>query len=162
VVTGNETRLTHGRALAAGIYGTIICGSVIVAVDPSRSIGHVTVTVVVTVLVYWLAERYSELLAARMRGERVTWAQLRGTLRAGWPMVQASYTPLLVLIGAGLLGADTATALSAAAFYTAALLFVLGWRAGRRGGQSGWGLAGTVAVVGGLGIVMVILKLALH
>lgn len=47
--------------------------------------------------------------------------------------------PLLVLIGAGVLGADTATAVSAAVFYTTALLFVLEWLAGRRGGQSGWG-----------------------
>jgi len=162
VVTGSERKRTHGRALAPGIYGTIICGSVLVAVDPTGSIGHVVVVVVVTVLVYWLAERYSELLAARMRGQRVTRAQLRSTLRTGWPMVQASYTPLLVLIGAGLLGADTATAIPAAVFYTTALLFVLGWLAGRRGGQSGWGLAGTVTFVGGLGILMVILKLALH
>jgi hypothetical protein len=162
VVTGNEGKRTHRRALAPGIYGTIICGSVMVAVDPTGSIGHVVAVVVVTVLIYWLAERYSELLARRMRGERVSATELRSTLRTGWPMVQASYTPLLVPIGAGLLGADTATAVSAAVFYTTALLFVLGWLAGRRGGQSGWGLVGTETFIGGLGIVMVILKLALH
>jgi len=133
-----------------------------IAVDQHATIGHVVVTVLVTVLVYWLAERYSELLATRMRGARITLAQIGNSLRAGWPMVQASYTPVLVLIGAGLLGADTATAISIAVFYTSALLFFLGWLAGRRGGQAGWALAGTVAFVGGIGLIMVILKLALH
>ena len=34
--------------------------------------------------------------------------------------------------------------------------------AGRRNAQAGWALAGTVAFVGGLGVVVVLLKLALH
>jgi positive regulator of sigma E activity len=154
--------LEKDRALAPGIYGTIICGSVLAAVDQQGPVWRVVVSVLVTVLVYWLAERYSELLAAHARGERVTRVQLTESLRAGWPMVQASYTPLLVLVVAKLLGATTATAISIAVFSTAALLVGLGWLAGKRSGQSGWALTVTVAFAGGLGLVIIALKYALH
>jgi hypothetical protein len=154
---------TPGRAddLAPGIYGTVISASVLAALDDQKPIWTAVVTVVVTVLVYWLAERYSVLLAAHMREER-TVDQVRAILRHGWMMVEASYTPVVVLIVAGLLGATTRTAITAALYYTTGLLLVLGWMAGRRGGQSGLALAGTVAFVGGLGVVVVMLKFALH
>jgi hypothetical protein len=154
---------TPGRAddLAPGIYGTVICASVLVALDERKPIWTAVLTVVVTVLVYWLAERYSVLLAAHMRQER-TVDQVRAILRHGWMMVQASYTPVLVLIAAWFLGASTRTAIAAALYYTTGLLLVLGWMVGRRGGQTGLALAGTVSFVGGLGVVIVMLKFLLH
>jgi len=52
----------------------------------------------------------------------------------------------------------TATAISAAVFYAAALPVALGWAAGKRSGQSGRPLVGTVVFAGGLGLVIVALK----
>jgi hypothetical protein len=148
--------------LAPGIYGLVISASVLAASDPDRSIWHVMVTLVVTVFVYWLAERYSLLLAVQVHGEGVTLRQVADVLRRGWRMVEASYTPVLVLVGAWLLGASTAEAIAAAVYYTTGLLIALGWLIGRRTGQTGWALAGTMAFVGALGFIIVVLKLALH
>jgi hypothetical protein len=97
-----------------------------------------------------------------VRGEATTDRQISDVLRRGWRMVEASYTPVFVLIGAWLLGASTATAILAALYYTTGLLVTLGWLAGRRTGQSGWALAGTVSFVGALGVVVIGLKFTLH
>lgn len=148
--------------LAPAIYGTVICASVLAAVDPQGSIRHAVLTVVVTVFVYWLAERYSLLLAVHVHGEGITLRQVADVLRRGWRMVEASYTPVLVLLAARLLGASTADAVAAALFYTTGLLVALGWLIGRRTGQSGWALAGTMVFVGALGAIIVLLKFALH
>ena len=148
--------------LAPAIYGTVISASVLAAVDEHEPIWHAVVTVIVTVFVYWLAERYSLLLAVRVRGEATTLQQIRDVLRRGWRMVQAAYTPVLVLMGSWLLGTSTAVAISAALYYTVGLLTAVGWLAGRRNGQAGWALAGTMAFVGALGAAIVLLKFALH
>jgi hypothetical protein len=50
------------------------------------------VTVLVTLLVYWAAEGYAELLGERAQAGRLpTWAQVQASLAAIWPMVTASY-----------------------------------------------------------------------
>ena len=54
-------------------------------------------------------------------------------------MVQASYTPLLVLLGARCSARAGRRAVLAALIFTTALLFGFGWLAGRRSGLSGRG-----------------------
>src|ERR687898_796294 len=51
--------------LAASIYGTIVASSVLAASASNLSIGETCLAVIVTVLVYWLAETYAASLAAR-------------------------------------------------------------------------------------------------
>jgi hypothetical protein len=154
-------RFGHTEDMAPGIYGTVISASVLAAVDETEPIWTVVVTVVVTVLVYWLAERYSVLLAVHMRGDGAT-VPARRVLRQGWRMVEASYTPVLVLVLAWALEGSVAAAISAALYYSTGLLIALGWLAGRRNGQSGWALVRTMAFVGSLGVIVVALKLTLH
>jgi hypothetical protein len=154
-------RFGHTEDMAPGIYGTVISASVLAAVDETEPIWTVVVTVMVTVLVYWLAERYSVLLAVHMRGSGATVAASR-VLRQGWRMVEASYTPVLVLVLAWALGASVAAAITASLYYTTGLLIALGWLAGRRNGQTGWALIRTMAFVGALGVIIVTLKLTLH
>jgi hypothetical protein len=154
-------RFGHTEDMAPGIYGTVISASVLAAVDETEPIWTVVVTVMVTVLVYWLAERYAMLLAVHMRGQSTT-AGLGQVLRQGWRMVEASYTPVLVLVLAWSLSGSVATAIEASLYYTTALLIALGWLAGRRNGQSGWALVRTMAFVGALGVIIIALKLTLH
>jgi hypothetical protein len=154
-------RFGHAEDMAPGIYGTVISASVLAAVDETEPIWTVVVTVMVTVLVYWLAERYSMLLAVHMHGQAST-GRLGQVLRQGWRMVEASYTPVLVLVLAWALSGEVASAINAALYYTAGLLIALGWLAGRRNGQSGWALVRTTAFVGALGVVIIALKLTLH
>ncbi len=61
------TRRRHwlvGEEAAAGIYGLILCAAVMAAAG-TDTIAHVAVSLLVTLVVYWLAERYAEILAER-------------------------------------------------------------------------------------------------
>ncbi len=156
-----------GRPLEAshapsGIYGTIICASVMAASSEFDTTGEVAITVLVTVLVYWVAERWSHILAAGIRGRKLTRQASFHMLIEGWPMVQASYLPLLVLLVAYLLGADTTTSVNIALAATAVLLTGLGWVAARRGGRAGWAAARSALLTGALGLALIGLKALLH
>ena len=148
--------------VAPGIYGLIVSSAVLASAGPDVPLLQLAVAMLVTVLVYWIAEQYAAVLAARLHGRITTGRQLRTSLREGWPMVQASYAPLLVLLAAWLLGASRTAAAFCALAFTTALLIGLGWLAGRRSGLSGLGLLTSAMVGGGLGLVMIVLKVALH
>lgn len=163
---GNEHRTGLYRlripAVAPAVYGLIVSSAVMASTGPDVPVLRMAVAVLVTVLVYWIAEQYASVLAARMDGRATTWHQTRASLLRGWPMVEASYAPLLVLLGASLLGASRTAAVLAALIFTAALLFGFGWLAGRRSGLSGLSLLASGLFGGGLGLVMIVLKVALH
>jgi len=98
------------RRRAAGIYGTIITAAVLAAAGDHVPTLPLAVSIVVTLLAYWLAEEYAELLGEQLEGGRVpTWADVRAALAATWPMVGASCIPLLSLIVARVLGASPRT-----------------------------------------------------
>lgn len=150
------------RLAAPAIYGLIVSSAVMASAGPSVPLHRLALAVLVTVLVYWVAEQYAAVLAARLHGRVTTGQHVRTSLREGWPMVQASYAPLLVLLTAWLLGASRTVAVLSALAFTTALLFGLGWLAGRRSGGSGPGQLASAMVGGGLGLVMIVLKVALH
>jgi len=91
-------------------------------------------------------------------GHLPTWAYIRAALAHTWPMVSASYLPLLALVLARLTGVSA----SAAANYGLAVAILLltfhGWSAGRASRLHGWPLAGVTAIAAALGLVMVALK----
>jgi hypothetical protein len=67
----------------------------------------VAVSVLVTVLVYWVAESYAHALARRaVTQTQLGWSGTRAILSQGWPMVSASYIPLAALLVMGALGAS--------------------------------------------------------
>ena len=97
---------TAARRRSAGIYGTIVASAVLAAGGAYLRTVPLAVTVLVTLLVYWAAEGYAELLSEQIHaGHLPTRAQVRASLAAIWPMVSASYVPLVVLLVARLLGA---------------------------------------------------------
>jgi hypothetical protein len=151
--------MTAGRRRAAGIYGAIITAAIIAAVGGKLSTRALTVSVLITLLVYWVAEEYAELLGEQVTGGHLpTWAYIRTALGHTWPMVSASYLPLLALVLARLAGASPS---AAANFGLAAAILLLtfhGWSAGRASRLRGWPLAGVTATAAALGLVMVVLK----
>jgi hypothetical protein len=148
--------------VAPAIYGLVVSSAVMASAGPGVSLLRLALAVLVTVLVYWVAEQYAAVLAAHLHGRVTTRSHVRAALREGWPMVQASYAPLLVLLAAWLLGASRTAAVLSALIFTTALLFGLGWLAGRRSGLTGLGLLTSAMVGGGLGLVMIVLKVSLH
>jgi hypothetical protein len=117
------------------------------------------VTVLVTLLVYWAAEGYAELLGEAHAGHLPTWGQVRASLATIWPMVSASYVPLLSLLVARVLGADTKTAATVALVVAVVLLLVQGWAGGKASQLRGLRLLAVTLIAGAFGVAMILLKL---
>src|ERR1700729_1334328 len=141
IAAGGGVQLTPsaknlGRRRAAGIYGAIVTAAILDTAGGHVSTTALVVSVVVTLLVYWLpeglAEEYAEVLGEQVQGGRLpSWASIWGALAATWPMVTASYAPLLALVLAKLSGASALTAANVGLVAAIVLLTVHGWLAGR-------------------------------
>src|SRR5262249_59671449 len=95
-----------GRRRAAGIYGAIITAAILDTAGGHVSTAALVVSVVVTLLVYWIAEEYAEVLGEQAGGGRLpSRASIQDALISTWPMVTASYLPLLAVGLAALAGA---------------------------------------------------------
>ena len=149
-----------GRAPEA-IYGTIISASVLAAAHSDDAL-TVALGVFITLLVYWLAERWSELISGHLHGEPFSWAYVRRVFVHGWPMVQASYGPMLVLIIAKAFGASTTTAINIALIATILLLAGLGLLVGVRAKLGPLGITFSAGFVAFLGVLLILLKALLH
>jgi len=147
-----------GRRRAAGIYGAIITAAILAAAGGHLSTGALVVSVVVTLLVYWLAEEYAELLGEATGGKLPSRVYMRQALAATWPMVSASYLPLLALVLARVAGASSLVAANVGLVATILLLTAHAWTAARAAKLHGWRLIFAVSVAAALGLVMVLLK----
>jgi len=157
--TQEQQIMTAGRRRAAGIYGAIITAAIIAAVGGHLPTLALAVSVLVTLVVYWVAEEYAELLGEQVTGGHLpTWAYIRAALAHTWPMVSASYLPLLALVLARLAGASASTAANYGLVAAVLLLTFHGWSAGRASRLRGWPLVGITSVAAALGLVMVLLK----
>jgi hypothetical protein len=150
------------RQAPAGIFGTIVGASVLASADPADPLSDVAWAVVVTLVVYWLAERWSEVLGSRLRGEALTVRRVAAKFGHGWPMVQASYGPLLVLVIFSAFGASNTVAVNAALGFCVLTLGALGMLAGRRAGLSWWTSFGSSVFTAMLGFLLILLKAFLH
>jgi hypothetical protein len=148
-----------GRRRAAGIYGAIITAAILAAAGAKLSTVALAVSILITLLVYWIAEEYAEVLGEQAtQGRLPTRASIREALTSTWPMVSASYLPLLALVVARLAGASPSAAADVGLVTAVVLLTYHGWSAGRAAQLRGWRLAGAVLTAAGLGLVMVVLK----
>jgi hypothetical protein len=148
-----------GRRRAAGIYGAIITAAIIAATGGKLPTVALVIAVVVTLIVYWVAEEYAEVLGEQAEGGRLpTWASIRKMLAVTWPMVSASYLPLLALVLARVAGTSALTAANVGLGVAIVLLTIHGWSAGRAARLHGWPLFFSTSVAAALGVVMILLK----
>jgi hypothetical protein len=148
------------RRRSAGIYGTIVASAVLAAGGSHLRTVALAVTVLVTLLVYWAAEGYAELLGEQARTGRLpSWSHVRASLAGIWPMVTASYVPLASLLVVRVLGADTRTAATVALVVAIALLLIQGWVGGKAAQLRGVRLLAVTLVAGAFGVMMILLKL---
>jgi hypothetical protein len=149
----------QGQRRAAGIYGAIITAAIIAAAGGKLPTVALAISVVVTLLVYWLAEQYAELLGEQAEGGYLpTWDYVRMALARTWPMVSASFVPLILLVLARLAGASALVAANVGLAVAIVLLTFHGWSAGRAAKLRGWRLLFSTSVAAALGIVMILLK----
>ena len=162
IAASGETRPRpprSGTRRAAGIYGSIITAAILDTAGGHLSTGALVVSVVVTLVVYWLAEEYAEILGEQAEGGTLPgWTYIRNALAATWPMVSSSYLPLLALVVARVAGASALTAANVGLVAAILLLIVHAWSAGRAARLRGWQLLAATSIAAGLGLVMILLK----
>jgi hypothetical protein len=154
--------LAEERATANAIYG-IIVSSAVMASSHVQSVVKLTVAVLVTLVVYWAAERFAHVMSQRIvHSPELTVSQLREHLGTGWELVSASFLPLGVLLASGLLGADVDGAVAVALICATVLLFAAGWRVGREAALSPSARLLSALCSGAFGVAMIVLKALLH
>jgi hypothetical protein len=152
---GGERELTHA------IYGTVVGAAAMATASAHGSLGAVVVTVLVTVAVYWAAERYAEVLAAAVHGPDRR-ARVAEALRRGWPTIEAAYAPLVVLVAFVWLTGKLDSGVLAALAVSTAMLSGFGYVAARRAGAARPAAFGWATVSAALGVIVMLLKTALH
>jgi hypothetical protein len=153
-----------GLKAAAGVYGSILVAAVIAALSEKQaSAGRLAASVAATGIVFWLAHVWSDGLGEyAATGRRPGAARLAVLASQQWPMLQAELVPLLALL-VGAVGAysdETAVTISLA--LAVAQLFVWGYAAGSRGHERRRDAIFSALITGGLGLVLVLLKIAVH
>ena len=150
------------ESTAATIYGVIVSAAVMASAH-AETAPAVVVAVLVTLVIYWGAERYARLVAQRIhQGHRPSWAEARGELTDSWALVSASYLPLAVLSGLSLLGVGLYGAVLSALVCSTVLLCLAGWAMGRNGQLTTRERVVSTVVAGLFGVVMIALKSQLH
>jgi len=150
---------TSGQHRAAGIYGAIITAAILDTAGGKLPTDVLVVGVVATLVVYWLAEQYAEVLGGQIAAGAVpTWDHIRGELAATWPMVNASFLPLVALVVARVAGASALAAANVGLVVVVILLTVYAWTAGRSSGLHGRQLLVATFIAIGLGLAMIGLK----
>jgi hypothetical protein len=154
-----ESAEPHRLRPADGIYGTIITASVLASAGDELAAVPLAVSVLLTLAVYWLADVYSELLGGHFeRGRLPSWREVRTAMFVAWPMVGASFIPLVVLGLARLSGLSAPRAASAGLVSAIVMLAIYAWAAGHAAQMRGPRLALVTAIAGVLGILMIVLK----
>jgi hypothetical protein len=153
---GSERELTHA------IYGTVVGAAAMAAASLHGTLPEMIITVLVTVAVYWTAERYAEVLAAAVHGPGRRLHRVGRALRRGWPTVEAAYTPLIVLIVVVLITGNLDTGVLAALAVSTAMLSGLGYLAARRAGATRLPALAWATGSAALGIIVILLKTSLH
>jgi hypothetical protein len=160
---GDSQATTDERGVASAIYGLVVCSATLAAASASGELSFVAVSVLVTVIVYWLAESYAHALARyAVKREPLGWSGIPPILSQGWPMVSASFIPLGTLLAMGALGASVFVAINVSLAVATVLLVGAGWTASQASGLRGWRLLTSTAISALFGLSMVALKNLLH
>lgn len=148
------------RGGEGAITGTVVCAAAIAAgASTVETTGQLSIVILGTVLVYWIAHLHAITIGSAMNSERHPMLALRTAFVEALPIVGASVVPLGVLLVTRLLGATLRTSGWTALYATIVLLAFYSYRAGARGGL---GVRGRIAsaLVGALvGLLVVALKL---
>src|SRR3954451_14569833 len=143
--------------------GTVVCAAVI-----AYGAGHIDSTsqlclaIFGTVLVYWLAHLHAETLGASVRHGHHPLAALRVAVSETWLIAGVSVLPIAVLLAAEAAGAELRTAAWIALAATIVLLSVYSYLAGVRSGLGTAGRIASAAAGAGIGVLVALLKVALH
>jgi hypothetical protein len=156
-------RLGLYRGAEGLITGTVVCAAAIAyGAGHLDTTGTLCLAILGTVTVYWLAHLHAETLGSALTHSHHPLLALRHALVATWPIAGVSVLPVGILLVAELFGADLGTAAWVALIATIALLTVYSYLAGARGGLDPRGRFVSAGAGACLGILVALLKVALH
>ena len=145
------------------ITGTVVCAAVIAyGAGTTDSAVRLCAAIVGTVTVYWLAHLHAEAIGSSLTHKHHPLAALQHALGETWPILGASVVPVAVIVGATLLGAELRAACWIALGVAVTLLTIYSYVAGARGGLDRWGRVASAVAGLALGLLVVLLKVALH
>lgn len=153
-----------GKNPAGAVYGTITVGALLAAESSLRDTYPETIgSVVVALLVYWLAHSYAELLGHRLEShEPLTVRALGWALGRDWAIVRGAGAPVLALLVAWAVGATQETAVTVALWICAGSLVAFELLAGLRTRARPAELVLQLCVGATMGVGVVILRVILH
>jgi len=135
----------------------------VLAASHAPTVLQIELSVLITLTIYWSAERYSRLIAERIHeGRRPTWQHVRDQLTSGWELVTASFLPLVVLAAMSRTGSDLDTSVLGALVCSTVLLALAGWEIGARGRLHTLERVAVALGAGSFGMVFIALKALLH
>jgi hypothetical protein len=145
------------------LTGTVVCAAAIAySAAHVDSSAQLSLVIFGTVVVYWLAHLHARTLGASVTHGHHPLAALRMAIGETWPIAGASVLPILVLLSAEVAGASLRTAAWTALIATIVLLTAYSYLAGVRSGLQTWGRVASAAVGAGIGILVALMKVALH
>ncbi|ROS27881.1 hypothetical protein [Cellulomonas sp. PhB150] len=151
------------RRRAAHLYGLVVTGSVLAAAPLELGLVRIALLLLGTLAVYWAAESYAHMIAARTVLRRsMTAHERREVFRDGVPLIAACLIPGVVLVGEAVLGVDVGTGIDIALGVNLAMLLVVGWRMSSVSGMTGLTRIGSTLLCGLLGVALAALKMGLH
>jgi hypothetical protein len=157
---------THNPSGA--IYGTLVASAVLATEASSRDcVVEIALVVLATLIVYWFAHGYSDMLPERARhsaagGKAHALADLGRALRSEWSIVSGSGSLLGVLLLSAALGAEENAAVDIALGFAVLELLLWGMLAARRADLRRWAMVGYGLGSAGLGLAIGALKIALQ
>jgi len=154
-------RLVSGSESA--IIGTVVCAAVIAyGVGHAASTGQLSIAIVGTVGVYWVAHLHAVTISSALTHGHHPSEAVRHALAETAPIAAASIIPLGVLLLTNLAGASLSGSAWTALLVTIGLLAFYSYVAGARGGLDLSGRIASALAGAGIGLLVALLKVALH
>jgi len=146
------------------VYGLITVGTLLAAESGLHdTYAEAVGSVVLALLLYWLAHAYSELLGERLAThQRLTAPALGGALLREWAIVRGAALPLLALLVAWAAGASQETGVLVAVWTAAGSLAAFELLAGLRASSTPRELVLEGCVGATMGLAIVFLRVILH
>ena len=146
------------------VYGTVTVAALLAAENArSETYAEVTASVLITLILYWLAHAYAEFVGHRLQTEEhFTYGGLVRTAVHEFAVVIGATVPLLVVLGCWAFGVSLSTAVSASIWTAVGAIVAVELVIGIRAELQGRDLIRQTLFGAGLGLLVIALRIVLH
>ena len=150
--------------VAEMLYGAVVAAAVLAVVSAhTEAVWRMLVAGIVTLLVYWAAHVYTRTMAEALADPVQSWREHIGAAAVKELSILRGGAPTLVIFGlASAFGASVSAAADIAIWVTAFLLAGVGYLAAHVAGARAWGAVLTMLASAAFGVLIGLLKIALH